>query len=338
MYRRLYARCDLALRLTARSPILVQGAQAPTGAATFYRARDPADDGREKYCIPATTLKGVWRSTAERILRSFEDWLACDPFADTGEGQSCSRRLEKADWLSSAKAYEAQCPACRLFGSTVHAGLLSAQDAWSVRAARPLLKKTGIAIDRFTGGVTMKNGHGALHQVEVAPVSTTLCTALTIHNPELWQIGLLALAFRELSEGRATVGSGARRGLGWLRADVVKVNIAYARGPYEAVRAGGPDTLCSARVLAQPAERVHAADDLWPLPGLTEIPSAGWHARVWSRFEINDPAQIHALLAGCVEQSLAPRLKQGRAGFGYAILAAERPGGSREENNAAQSV
>ncbi len=135
MFRRIYARCDLELQITARSPLLVQGSQETEGAAKFFRARDPTD-GRMKYCIPATTLKGVWRSAAEAILRSFADWLACNPLENDKENpgrpdQSCWARLQESSVLNSPLAYSAMCPACRLFGSLLHAGLLEVQDAWA---------------------------------------------------------------------------------------------------------------------------------------------------------------------------------------------------------------
>ena len=123
MHRQLYAQCRLELELTALSPLLVQGEQ---GQGEFYRAIDPAD-GAEKYCIPATSLKGVWRSAAERILRSFNPELACDPFQRETEGntrQFCGQRLEKDSRKNSASIVSELCPACHLFGCTVYAGLI----------------------------------------------------------------------------------------------------------------------------------------------------------------------------------------------------------------------
>jgi CRISPR/Cas system CSM-associated protein Csm3 (group 7 of RAMP superfamily) len=150
MHRQLHAQCRIDLTLEAASFLLVKG-QGQKGE--FFQAVDPAD-GEMKNCIPATSLKGVWRSAAERILRSFDASLACDPFSE----QSCSKRMESKS-VAAAEVYAHLCPACRLFGCTAHAGLLTIHDGWGILMEES--RRTGIAIDRFTGGVKK----GALYTV-----------------------------------------------------------------------------------------------------------------------------------------------------------------------------
>ena len=324
MHKRLYARCDLTFTITARSPLLVQGAQAAEGAATFYRARDPTD-GREKYCIPATTLKGVWRSAAEAILRSFGEWLACDPLEEDKENtgkasKSCSARLQDSSVFNSPLAYAATCPACRLFGSLVHAGLLEVHDAWAVGKPQPL-SQTGIAIDRFSGGVKqgeVKDGKargGALYSYQALPEGTMFESRLALRNFELWQIGLLALVFREMGADRVRLGSGTRKGLGHVAIEVTGADFRYPATRYEQVAEGRPGQICSALALAMPEERiVGVPDDPWLMSGLSPVPAESWADIGWKRFRVVAP-ELHELLRGCVEKALAPRLRAGRRGF-----------------------
>lgn len=313
MYRRLYARCDLNIQITARSPLLVQGAQAPEGAAAFYLARDPTD-GREKFCIPATTLKGVWRSTAESIFRSFESWLACDPFEEEKgkESQSCSKRLEGSQAADSPQAYAEVCPACRLFGSTAHAGLLNLHDAWAEGNPQPE-PQTGIAIDRFTGGVK----HGALYSYEPLPAGTRFTTHLTINNVEFWQLGLLALVSREMSTGRVRIGSGTRKGLGHVEVVWTGAEFRYPRALYEPAAASQAGALASAQALAADGDRVdYSEDEPWLLPDLQPQPTNGWADALWTSFRVTGD-NLSRLQVDCVERALAPKLQLGHTGFAY---------------------
>ncbi len=316
MFRQSYARCDLSLTITAKSPLLVQGAQAEEGPAAFYRARDPVDGGREKCCIPATTLKGVWRSAAESILRSFEPWLACDPFEE-GQGkqsQSCSKRFEESEVIGTPRAYAAVCPACRLFGSTAHAGLLQFQDAWLVGTPQTVTH-TGIAIDRFTGGVKQ----GALYSYEALPAGVRFTTRLTVHNVEFWQIGLLALVSREMADGRVRIGSGTRRGLGHVAIEWLQAEWRYPKGLYEAAATGQAGALASAQALARDGDRVnYPVAEAWLLPGLQRRPAHDWADDRWATF-LAAGDDLARLQKACVEEALAPKLRAGAAGFAYAL-------------------
>jgi CRISPR/Cas system CSM-associated protein Csm3 (group 7 of RAMP superfamily) len=302
MHKRIYAHLDLSFQINATSLMLVQGSQEKVGDAIFFRARDPTD-GREKYCIPATTLKGVWRNAAERILRSFHPLLACDPFAEEASPtQSCSKRFEKLE--DTAVAYLEVCPACRLFGSTAHAGLLEMTDAWAVGAPQPV-KHTGIAIDRFTGGVKQH----ALYSYAALPSGTVFSGRLTIQNFEFWQLGLLALVNREMADGRTPVGSGTRRGLGRAKVAWQRAEFRYPEPLYRRAAAGRAGALPSAGSLAADAEP-------WLLPGLQPRPPAGWADAAWVTFDVASGA-LEQLARECVEKTLAFRLQDGLAGFAY---------------------
>lgn len=319
MHRRFYANCIVQLKITAQSPLLVQGAQAVRGASGFYQARDPADSGRRKFCIPASSLKGVWRSTVEHILRSFDPQLACDPFATgSGPSQFCGKRLENE--RSARHMYRESCPACRMFGNTVHAGQLLLQDAWAVGQPKSEMEKVGIAIDRFTGGVKQ----GALYSYTALASGATFTTQVTLQNVEFWQLGLLALVCREMNEGRIRLGSGTRRGLGHVEIAWQQAEFCYPRALYDAATAQAhAGKLVGAQQLASAEEQVpYPAAEPWLLPELEAVASQHWADELWTRFVL-DPAAVSRLQVACVEDALAPKLREGREGFAYAAATQE---------------
>jgi len=305
LHRLLYGRCHLTLSLTAVSEILVKAQRdySPNTTDAFYRARDP-HTGRDSYCVPATSLKGVLRSTCESILRSFAPWLACNPFDKKpgSPGLACSHR-----WSSkppSPKAvYDAICPACRTFGCTVHAGLITLEDAW-VQGPVALQLKTGIAVDAVTGSVR----RGPFKYKALPKGSSFRPLALDIENFALWQVGLLALALRELSEGRVRLGWGTHKGLGHVRPKVTRIDVRYPRRLY----GSDPRGVCDAQRLG-----TGRGDDLCLLPDFQPRESTDWRDAPWIDFTLQEEGQIATFLRGCVDQALVPRLKRGYDGFAY---------------------
>lgn len=323
MHKRLYVQCDLDFTLTARSPLLVQGAQDQSNAATFYKARDPAD-GRSKYCIPASTLRGIWRSAAEGILRTFDEpvshdrSLACDPFAKADAyNPSCSDLLHEHKIANSPAAYVHECPACRLFGSTAHASLLVVQDCWSI-GAPAVEPQTSTSIDRFTGGVKK----GALFGYAPLAAGASFSGHVTLHNPDFWQLGLLFLVTREMSAGRVRLGSGTRKGLGHVAVTWQHATFRYSDRFYvDALNrlAAADGVLAPAQALAVDADRVAYPDaERWLLPGLQPQPAQGWADALWRIYAVTDDA-LTDLQRACVDDCLAPKLRKGPSGFAHAM-------------------
>lgn len=315
MYKTRLGLCRVHLHLEADANSLIQ-APGTQDEPRFFQALNP-QTGRPEPTLPATTFRGVLRSTAERILRSRNAWLACDPFATSDEDQpprqACSKRLEQpreAGSLRPQDVYAYLCPACRLFGATAYASLLVCHDGRLLNRVG-LQKRVGIAIDRFTGGVK----HGALFSFHPLDRGTTFATTISINNFALWQIGLLALVIRDLDKGRANLGSGSRKGMGTWRVHVTGLHFRYARQRYHAQLAtrGDDETrfLCDAQLLSG---AIPESDRpvLWVGEGLTPRPPAAWHDRPWVEFEVTN---VDAVLAACVEDALVPMLQQGVAGF-----------------------
>lgn len=157
--------------------------------------------------IPVSTLVGVLRSGAERIVRTIGG-LACDPLgADRKRCQPEKNRLVVDDsWC---------CSICRVFGNEDWASRLSASvTVLSVARDMPF---DHVAIDRFTGGAADQKKFDAL-----AAAGGMFEVQLTIDRvPDLesarWIIGLFALVLRDLHQGRLWLGHGGSRGHGLMQ-------------------------------------------------------------------------------------------------------------------------
>jgi hypothetical protein len=67
---------------------------------------------------------------------------------------------------------------------------------------------------------------GALYDFEVVEQGAFF-THILIENFELWQVGLLALALRDLNSGHLRLGSGTSRGMGFVTVEVLRAEVHY---------------------------------------------------------------------------------------------------------------
>lgn len=224
MFRQAVNQCRVAVAIEPQGPVLIKsGAASVTGpddafVTTKYGA---GPTGQPQVFMPGSSLKGVFRSHAERIARTLNPALACDPFSQT----SCGRRLQSD---APPQAYRDSCPICRLFGSSAMRGRLAIRDAY-LRPGTPAPTpetRDGVGIDRVTGG----SSRGAKFDFQVI-TSGIFDTEIVVDNFETWQLGLLAYLLRDLADGIVQIGSGKSRGLGWVTGRVISLEIHYFGTP-----------------------------------------------------------------------------------------------------------
>jgi CRISPR/Cas system CSM-associated protein Csm3 (group 7 of RAMP superfamily) len=206
-------------------------------------------NGLEFY-VPGSSLRGVWRSYLESLLRGLTPVVApkvCDPLNEAPEAlQSCSKVLtdlvnaedaEDED-VGEAKAeprlplipYHVSCPVCRLFGNTHQGGRVSISDGERIGDSGQILSREHVSIDRKTGKVS-KNGPYKFFGLKGAKFEFTV----KVVNFELWQLRLLADLFRDAAEGLVPIGSCKSKGYGTNKVAVDRVRVAYfGAGPFEA--------------------------------------------------------------------------------------------------------
>lgn len=220
MHRAQLNRAVLRLRIEPVGPLLIRSGKTsidPTHP-DLECVRTRHGLGLETVYLPGSSIKGVVRAQAERILRSVERYC-CDPLQQKNNPCQDNKKGSPAD------RFARQCAACRTFGSLAVAGRTRFADAypWPAGATReeaqkeldriqPLRARTGVAIDRKTGATK----RGALYDLEVIEAGK-FHTELSCANFQLWQLRLLLHVLADVDEGFVRLGSGKSRGMGRVR-------------------------------------------------------------------------------------------------------------------------
>ncbi len=223
MFKRLFNELTLVFELSPQeSPLLIKsgresGADPTLLDMNFVRTAHP-DTGEMTVFLPGSSLKGTLRSYCEKIARTVrpegDQVWCCDPFSPG----FCGKRLEGN--LSAAARYASSCVACRTFGHTGLGSHLAISDAYPNDTPR-LEQRDGVAVDRITGAVA-----AGPFNLEVVTQGTFQAT-LRLRNFQLWQVGLLAVALREMGQGRVPIGFGKSKGFGRVSVNYKELEIAY---------------------------------------------------------------------------------------------------------------
>ena len=193
MLKKLLNQATLELTIEAQGPLLIKsgiegGADPSVPDMQFVRS------GGQVY-IPGSSLKGVFRSYAEKIARTVGA-RCCNPFDNDDNSANCFCGKKLENQRESTIIYKQSCHACRLFGSTAMASRIKFNDAYPQQGEIPNTEtRTSVAIDRILGSVAQ-----GPFDFEVV-TTATFKTSIHLRNFELWQLGLLALVLRDLEEG-----------------------------------------------------------------------------------------------------------------------------------------
>ena len=257
MLKKIINECRFTLTLETKGPFLIRDGRyekekgrkdepdnIPIRRGKFPNKREALQDNQDYY-IPGTSLRGVIRSHAEKIVRTIiEDEnvpLCCDPFDDDEESTkvSCSKRMEDKEGKRrlSIPPYASACVICKLFGCTSISSRIQIHDS-IIKSAGDVVDRDGIGIDRFTGGVS--TGANFMNQVLEG---YTFQSEITIRNFELWQLGLLAYVFRDFEQELVTVGFGKTKGFGRMKGEIGEVELTYCRDNQNQLK--GIAELCS---------------------------------------------------------------------------------------------
>lgn len=230
MHKRLLNEATLDFTIVPEGPILVKagdtGADPTRPDMEFVRTWR---DGERVVYLPGPSLKGVIRSHCERIARTIGKGRSCNPVV---KGKACGDHFEQSD--PGPKVHAGSCFICQMFGNTVLAGHVRTKDAYPVNPnAVRAEERNGVAIDRVFGSVAV-----GPFQMEVVTTGE-FKTRLVIKNFTIAQLGLLALALRDLKLGRVGIGFGKSRGLGHVTLQWNELLLRYLRKPAELDRLAG---------------------------------------------------------------------------------------------------
>jgi CRISPR-associated RAMP protein (TIGR02581 family) len=231
MLKRLVNEARLSLTIETTGPLLIKSGYATltgpdmTPVLTFR-------NGASQVYIPGSSLKGVFRSHIEKVIRTLRptEIVVADPFKKDDEpDQACStwfQQRKQKETLDNETVYADSDPISRLFGSTFFIGRVSIGDAYLIddsdRSKRlPTEPRDGVSIDRLTGGAAS----GALFNLEVVTTGTVFRTEILLRNFECWQLGAILLVVQDIHDELIRLGSGTSRGLGAVKGNVEHVSI-----------------------------------------------------------------------------------------------------------------
>ncbi len=241
------------------------------------------------------------RSYAEKIARTLAEGhnhhaeqipLTCNPLTRSdkpGDEYNCGYAIEQRK-LNAKATHAHSCPICRTFGNTAMAAHMQLSDAYPIHPFKKdgsdlwhqtnrTSERDGVAIDRISGSVA----HGPF-TLEVV-TQGAFYTSLTLHNFQLWQLGLLGIVLRDLGNGRVPIGFAKSRGLGRVRVTYVRAEISYP-GRFDVVKNGsdfGANVYDVARFLTSDADAYGYFDDpemAMPMPPEAEMVEAGEYGRI----------------------------------------------------------
>ncbi len=216
MHGRLYNELVLEIAISPRTPLIIKsGEKAGIDPARpdmeFVRTRKRIKNGDieqvdEVVYIPGSSLRGVMRAHAERLVRSVNESEACFPDAR----KFCLKERKVDERKSDAdELYKQSCYICKLFGNTGIASRLQVGDLYPYRRLEPLTEtRYGVAIDRVTGAVAV-----GPFQMEVV-TSALFIGKLLLRNFTIGQLGLLSAVLLDIGDGLVALGHAKSRGLG----------------------------------------------------------------------------------------------------------------------------
>ena len=212
--------------LTPKSPILIKsGVVSPDPSLPdMWFVRTQSSEGDMVY-IPGSSLKGVFRSFTEKIIRTVEGKPvngkgACDPFERDIDSDYlfCGEKLK--DEENTAQIYKNSCRACKIYGNTRLKGRFSLSDLKPSGTIKTEIRY-GVAISRLTHAVAQ-----GPFEMEIV-VDGKFTGIAVLNNFEIWQLGLISFTFSSLNEGIVRIGFGKNRGLGEVSTKVEGVYIDY---------------------------------------------------------------------------------------------------------------
>jgi len=211
MFRKLYNQALLTAELVPDGPVLIkEGGSSPDPAAPDLAFVRCWHNGHPTVYLPGSSLKGVLRAHAERLLATeVHPAAAEDPF-----DFSARRRVAAGEARGdgdTALTYRASCEADRLFGSVHVAGRLRIGDAFPSPDSSATANRTEI---RWGVGIRRESGAGQNPFEQEAVTGGHFCFRLTLENYDLWMLALALQVVADLHAGFVQIGHSKSRGFG----------------------------------------------------------------------------------------------------------------------------
>jgi len=221
-------RVEFAGRLRMTSALHVGGGVGTTSFTDAGVLRHP--DGRP--FIPGSSMKGVLRSHLERLAQApalsetgVESCLLYPEDPETTSAPECPSPgwIEEGKDATTAEEsdFERLCHTCTLFGSPILAGKVRIPDLEVIRDtyAGEVEIRDGVGIDRDRGRPVEQ----VKFDYEVVPSGTAFTFSFVVDSPDPAELGLAAIAVREMQRGHVSIGAMTTRGLGHCVLEDVRI-------------------------------------------------------------------------------------------------------------------
>ncbi|MCX7921554.1 MAG: CRISPR-associated RAMP protein Csx7 [Clostridia bacterium] len=218
MFKNMINECIIRFDLKAESPISIRSGDKleldpSLPDNQFIRSWH---NGEQSVVIPGSSIKGVFRSRAEKYMKD-----SCDVFSN-----KCFREINRKRLAAAKEKYNESCPACKLFGNMSLRSRIDFRDAFPVKDTVKMATRHNVGIDRAKGSA--KNG--ALFEPEVLEEGT-FEVEIVIKNFFLWQLKVIMQVFNDINEGFVTFGGVTSRGFGKMSAAISSIKIReYGKG------------------------------------------------------------------------------------------------------------
>lgn len=221
------------LKITPKSGFHIGAGEPDTSPvasdAEFVRVNTPW--GRTVY-MPGSSLKGVFRSDAEALLKSMGKEV-CDLTKGNRNDKDCGVKFDKFT-EKSEDVYPNVCYSCKTFGNMKMSSVVRIEDFFPFtekddeKNKKEKIKeiekfssiRNGIKIDRYSGSTA----RGALYDFEVLN-GGDFYGNIILKNPEIWQVLLIYKTISNINAGFVKVGGKKSRGLGNLSIEIESVEI-----------------------------------------------------------------------------------------------------------------
>lgn len=298
MFARQINQMRLDFSIVPKGPLLIRsGRQGADPTRAQLECVRTTVDGQPSVYIPGSSLKGVMRSHAERLLTS--EGLAITPTFDRAAQKAFNQKT------SGDEAHRGTCPLGRTFGNLHlksrtavtdllpggHSPVGSDDRRRQLELANAVEIRNGVAIDRLLGSAA----GGALFDRE-AVVQGRFDGRIVLRNVQLYQLAMVLLVLRDLDEGFIQLGSSTSRGHGFVSVDWRSLVIESRRGKTPAGQLFGAGAL--AERMPKPGkgdEQDYALfeKDSIDLPGgLASQPKLSWDRLAVPPERIDELAQL----------------------------------------------
>ncbi len=226
MHKNIFNMLTLKLKIKPRSPLLIKAgvASANPSLPEMQFVRTTHYVKGEILYIPGSSLKGVFRSYSEKILRTLKGEPPDGSCNIIEKNSSCTKRLEENKISSSPDIYRNSCRVCKLFGNGKLKSRIVFNDAYpeyDLKNGNGLETRYSVSISRLSQSVA--SGPFDIETV----VKGSFETQISLTNFESWQIGLLSLTINGLNNELVKLGYGKNRGFGSVLVEIGEVNFTY---------------------------------------------------------------------------------------------------------------